>query len=183
VDDYISQNNNRKGCVIDSLSVGPESALIIEKLCQLIKQGHEFEEIKSQITDYQNTTHLIFCLDSLRNLANNGRVSTAVAKFAGLLGIRIVGKASLEGTLEIADKCRGSAKAHQSIINNMLKEGYNGGKLRIHHCENPDGASLLEEEIKSRFPKADVSIKETRALCSFYAESGGLLVGFEGKRK
>jgi len=33
------------------------------------------------------------------------------------------------------------------------------------------------------FPAASVVIGETGALCSFYAESGGLLVGFEGGEK
>jgi hypothetical protein len=31
----------------------------------------------------------------------------------------------------------------------------------------------------SHFPKTDIRIETTTALCSFYAEQGGLLVGFE----
>lgn len=183
VEEYLNENPNRKGFVIDTLSVGPESTLIIDKLCALINSGLDFEQIKEEIINYQKSTHLLFCLESLKNLANNGRVNSTVAKIAGILGIRIIGKASFVGTLELTHKCRGAAKAHSCIIENMLSEGYSGGKVHIHHCENKDAADYIKSEIKARFPEAETVIRETRALCSFYAESGGLLIGFEGKNK
>lgn len=181
--EYLSDHPDRNGYVIDTLSVGPESVLIIEKLRELINSGHPFEEIREKIISYKKNTHLIFCLDSLRNLANNGRVSHAVAKVAGILGIRIVGKASNEGTLEITDKVRGADKAISAIFKNMLATGFKGGTVRIHHCQNPASAETLANMIKAKFHNVSIRIQETRALCSFYAESGGLLVGYEGASK
>lgn len=183
VEEYISEHPDRKGAVLDSLSTGPENALIIEKLIELIEQGLAFEEIERQVREYMRTTHLVFCLDSLRNLANNGRVNKAVAKVVGLLGIRIIGKASNEGTLEITDKVRGADKALSEVYANIRKLGYNGGKIRIHHCQNEAAANALAKMINADFPASQVVIDKTGALCSFYAESGGLLVGFEGSKK
>lgn len=183
VNDYLSRNPEKKGFVIDTLSAGPEIALIVEKLRDLIATGIDFDEIKAKINEYKNKTHLIFSLESLRNLANNGRVSMAVAKFAGLLGIRAIGKASLEGTLEMTDKVRGAKNSLSTVFKNMLTTGYIGGRVRIHHCQNDDAAKSLAQMIKDKFPKASVIIEKTGALCSFYAESGGLLVGFEGEEK
>ncbi len=183
VEEYLSKHPDRKGAVLDSLSTGPENALIIEKLIELIEQGLPFEEIEKQVREYMKTTHLVFCLDSLRNLANNGRVNKAVAKVVGLLGIRIIGKASNEGTLEITDKVRGADKALSEVYANIRKLGYNGGKIRIHHCQNEAAASALTKMISADFPKVEAVIDKTGALCSFYAESGGLLVGFEGSEK
>lgn len=182
-EEYSEAHPDRNVFVVDTLSVGPESTLIIEKLVSLIENGMEFDEIKEKITEYQKSTHLLFCLESLRNLANNGRVNSAVAKISGILGIRIVGKASMTGTLELTDKCRGAAKAYATIIKNMLNEGYSGGKVHIHHCQNIEAALIIKEEIKKLFNNAVTIIRETKALCSFYAESGGLLIGFEGKEK
>lgn len=181
--DYLSEHPDRNGYVIDTLSVGPEAVLIIEKLKEFISSGMHFSEIKEKIIEYKKNTHLIFCLDSLRNLANNGRVSHAVAKIAGILGIRIVGKASNEGTLEITDKARGADKALAAIIKNMSSTGFAGGVVRIHHCQNLASAETLGRMIKEKFKGAIIKIQETRALCSFYAESGGLLVGYEGAAK
>lgn len=183
LNEHLSKNPDKQGYVIDSLSAGPEVTMIVEKLQELISSNMDFKKIKEKILEYKNKTHLIFSLDSLRNLANNGRVSFAVAKVAGLLGIRVIGKASNEGTLEITDKARGSVKAIADIVKNMLKNGYEGGKVRIHHCRNLNMANNLMEKIKEKFPKAAVIIQETRGLCSFYAESGGLLIGFEGMNK
>ena len=34
--------------------------------------------------------------------------------------------------------------------------------------------------ILAEFPNARIKIEPTTALCSFYAEAGGLMIGFEG---
>ena len=67
-------------------------------------------------------------LESMKNLANNGRVSPIVAKLAGMLGIKVIGKASREGTLEQIEKCRGAAKALPSIVENMISLGRESGE-------------------------------------------------------
>ena len=181
--EYMDMHKDRKVHVVDSLSTGPESALIIEKLRSLVKEKLPFDEIVEKINEFKSRTHLIFALESLHNLANNGRVSPLVAKVAGALGIRVVGKASNEGTLEITEKVRGAAKTVAQIVENMKKTGFDGLKARIHHCENAEVASKLSDAIKAAFPKAMVEIFPTRGLCSFYAERGGLLVGYSGSKK
>ena len=183
LNEHLEAHPEKHGFVIDTLSTGPENALIIEKLQELISSKLDIDEIKAKINEYKNKTHLIFSLDSLRNLANNGRVNPAVAKIAGVLGIRIIGKASNEGTLEITNKVRGYEKSLSQIFKNLKESGYTGGKLRIHHCQNLKAAQALCETVKHEFKNAIIIIQETRALCSFYAESGGLLVGFEGAAK
>ena len=177
--EHLDEHPEKKATVLDPLSVGPESTLIIEKLQELISQNLSFEEIETTIRQYMTRLHLLFSLDSLKNLANNGRVNKAVASITGILGIRVVGKASDIGTLEVTDKARGSKNALNTIYNNLIKLGYKGGKIRIHHCQNPESAKTLADRIKAAFPNALITIGQTTALCSFYAESGGLLVGFE----
>lgn len=176
---YEAEYNGRRVCVIDSLSAGPELVLIIEKLEEFIEQGMPFEDICREIEVYKQNTGLVFILESLKNFAANGRVSPAVAKIAGVLGIRIVGKASQQGTLEPTDKCRGAAKALTALVRNLETLGFRGGKLRIAHCQNEAAALELKARIESVFPQTDVTIQPCRGLCSYYAEKGGLLVGFE----
>ncbi len=166
-------------CVLDTLSTGPEMRLIMEKLKQWIEEGRPFAQIREDITEYMKHTHLLFSLESLTNLARNGRVSPAVAKIAGVLGIRVVGKASDQGTLEQLHKCRGEKKALETLLAEMGAIGYHGSKVRISHCFNPEAAQKLKEMVLSAFPESDVQVEPTGGLCSFYAEQGGLLVGFE----
>ena len=178
--EYEAKHPNAKVLIVDSLSAGPELELIIEKMEEVLKEEQSFEKMSEAVTDYCKHSHLLFALKHLDNLARNGRVNPAVAKIAGALGIRVVGKASDEGTLQQLHKCRGEAKAISSIWDEMKKHGYSGGKVRLAHCFNPQMAQTLSDTIHQSYPNADVRITNCTALCSFYAEEGGLMVGYEG---
>ncbi len=177
--EYETQFPDRNVFVIDSLSTGGEMQLIIEKLEELILADNSFDDICKQITEYQKSTGLLFMLESLKNLANNGRVSHAVAKISGILGIRIIGLASDEGRLDITDKSRGEKKALVSIIERLKATGCKNSKIRISHCQNEAFAETLKAELQKAFNTTDIKIQKTGGLCSFYAESGGVLIGFE----
>ena len=176
----LADHPERKVHIIDSLSTGAESFIIIERIRSLILEGKSFEEIKNEIIDYSvNHTRLIFALESMRNLANNGRVSPVKAKMAEIFGIRAIGRASDEGTLEMICKSRGPLNTANDIFTNMVGDGYKGGRVRIHHANNLSAAELVKTKIVEKFPDASIDIAMTGGLCSFYAEQGGLIVGFE----
>lgn len=176
---YEADHDGARVYVVDSLSAGPELTLITEKLEQMILEGMDFAQICQAIETYKQNTGLLFMLESLNNFAANGRVSPAVAKIAGVLGIRIVGKASDQGTLEPTDKCRGEAKSLTTILAHLKAHGLSAGKVQIAHCSNEQAARKLKAMIQTEIPGASVAIGENRGLCSYYAEIGGLLVGYE----
>ena len=177
--EYEEKYPDRKVFVIDSLSTGPEMKLIAEKLEEYILNGESFSDICKKIKLYLNKTGLLFMLRSLKNLANNGRVSKIIAKAVGVLGIRIVGRASDVGELEQLSKNRGEKNGLTALFETMKSLGYNGGKVRLAHCNNENGAKELELIIRAEFSGADIEIYPCRGLCSFYAEEGGILLGFE----
>ncbi len=174
---YEEDHPGRRVEVIDTLTAGPEITLMVEKARDMIAEGKGIDDVVAGIRGYK--TELLFMLESMKNLANNGRVSKLAAKAAGILGIRAVGRASDEGTLELLAKCRGGVKAIDTIVNYMKEYGFKGGRVRIAHCLNESAAKTLAEKIKADFSSAKVIIGECRALCSFYAERGGMLIGFE----
>ena len=176
---YETEHPGRRVLVIDSLSAGPELTLLVEKLEELVVAGKSFEEICDYMPKYQKKTGLLFMLESLNNFAANGRVSPAVARIAGVLGIRIVGKASDAGTLEPTDKCRGEEKSLKTILKHLKESGLKTGKVILAHCLNESAANTLKNLIETDLPNVTVKIGKNLGLCSFYAEKGGLLVGFE----
>ena len=176
---YLEQHPERKIHVFDSLSTAGEMILMAEKIRELTGKGLDFEAVVEQVKDYQANTRLLFSLESLRNLVNNGRVPAAVAAVAGMLGIRLIGKASDVGTLQPIGKARGEKKLIPELIKHLAQMGYKGGKVRINHSVNPAAALKLKEAIQALYPNADVLIDKNGALCSFYAEKGGLIIGFE----
>ena len=176
---YEEKYPERRVFVLDSLSTGPEMKLIIEKAVELAAAGKSFEEVCEGALEYSKKTALFFLLKSMKNLANNGRVGRISATAAGLLGIRVLGKASDKGDLEPLDKCRGQSVIFKTIISRMKENGYCGGRVRIANCRNEEEACILKDAIIGEFPKAEIEIYPARGLCSFYAENGGLLIGFE----
>lgn len=176
---YESDNEGKRVFVIDTLSAGPEVTLTVEKLEEYIAQGMAYEDICNHITGYLKKTGLIFMLKSLKTFANNGRVSPVVAKIVDIAGICIVGKASDEGTLEPMHKCRGEKRSLETLVETLRSEGFRSGKISIGHCQNLSAADQLKKSILAKFQNAQVEIHKLKGLCSFYAEKGGVLVGFE----
>lgn len=178
---YEEAHPDRRVFVLDSRSAGPEITLTVRRLEELVCESKPFEEICSEITYYLQGTGLIFMLRSLKNFANNGRVSPLVAKIVGIAGICVVGKAGDEGTLEPTHKCRGEGRSMETMIEDLGLMGLKTGRVSIGYCRNEAGAYTLEAMIRAKFPQAEVEMHPLRGLCSFYAENGGLLVGFEKK--
>ena len=153
--------------------------MLIEKLAEDMLAELSFEEICQHGEAYMQKTGIFFCLQSFHNFAQNGRVNKTVAKLGGMLGIRIMATASIEGTIEIVDKCRGENAALKKFLEKLEHANFAGGKIALAHCENEAFAKTVAEAVRDRYPGAKITIYETRGLCSFYAEQGGILLGFE----
>lgn len=177
---YEEENPGKKVFVLDSYTAGGEQKLHVEKLRDLILEGKDYETVCKEITEYKDHgTSLVFSLESMINLANNGRVPMVVAKIASMVGLRMIGIVSEEGQIHPTDKARGEKNSQETIYAKMKSEGYKGGRLRIDHCFNPETANAIKAKALAEFPDADIRIEPTSALCSFYAEKGGMMIGFE----
>ena len=179
-EEYEEEFPERKVFILDSLSAGPEMHLLMEKIEQLRETESDFETVCRKLQEYSNHTTMLFALESMKNLANNGRISPAKAKIAGVLGIRAIGKAQ-DGKLQMNAKCRGEKTTLAEILKEMKDYGYEGGKVILDHCLNLKMAEKMKAEIQKELPQAEVRIGENTGLCSFYAEKGGLMIGFETK--
>ena len=179
-DTYMEEHPGRKVFIIDSLSTGPEMMMIVEKIRQCEAAGDDFETTRDKVLDYANHNHTLFCLESMMNLARNGRVPMAVAKIAGMLGIRVAGDVE-GGEITPVHKPRGAKKATQALVEMMKERGfYDGAQLRVAHCFAENQAMDLKNAVMAEFPNTRFTLEPTAGLCSFYAEAGGLIIGFEG---
>ncbi|HFI0632492.1 TPA: DegV family protein [Streptococcus suis] len=181
-DMYVEEHPEVNIHLIDSLSAGGEMDLIVDEINRLIATGLEFEELVQAITTYQENSKLLFVLAKVDNLVKNGRLSKLVGTVVGLLNIRMVGEASSEGKLELLQRARGHKKSLAAAFEEMKKAGYNGGRIVMAHRNNDKFFQQFSELVKSTFPNAIVDQVATSGLCSFYAEDGGLLMGYEVNR-
>ena len=177
---YMEENPGKKAYIFNTLSAGPQQMFLNGKVMELAEQGCDFETIKEKALEYYKNTHILFCLESMMNLARNGRVSVAAAKIAGVLGIRACGDVQA-GMITPVHKPRGAKKATETLLEMMKERGfYDGAQLRIAHCFAQKQAQDLADATLAQFPNAKITIEPTTALCSFYAEAGGMMIGFEG---
>ena len=98
----------------------------------------------------------------------------------GALGIRVIGDVKA-GLITPTDKVRGDKKAIPALAEMMKARGFRDGNiLRIAHCYGEEPALMLRDAVLAEFPNTRFILEPTQALCSFYAEAGGLMIGFEG---
>ena len=177
---YREEHPDARIYVIDSMAAGPEMAMIVDKIRTLMDQGMDPDQVMEQVKDYQGHLYTLFCLESLTNLARNGRVNPTVAKLAGVLGIRVCGEAQ-QGQIVPIHKARGAKKALNTLVEMIVERGFQDGcLLRVAHCFAPETAQALGDAILEKFPNARFQMETTGVLCSYYAEQGGLMIGFEG---
>ncbi|AWM73787.1 fatty acid-binding protein DegV [Lactobacillus apis] len=177
---YEKDNPGSKVIVVDSRTAGPEISVIQREIKRLVEdKSVRFVDIDQKISEYKTHTHLLVILQSLHNLALNGRVNIAVAKMAKMLNIDVVGTASEEGKLEPISKVRGMKRAFKELLKLMDERKYKGGPVIIDQCNNEKDANSLKEKILAIYPQAEIVIRPMRGLCAFYAEEGSLMVGFD----
>ena len=180
VQEYMEEHPDRKAYAIDSLSTGPEMMMIVDKILECEAVGMDFEATKEAVLHYANHNHTLFCLESMMNLGRNGRVPMAVARIAGLLGVRATGDVE-GGQITALHKPRGAKKATETLFAMIKERGFKDGNvLRIAHCFGEESALALRDMVLAEFPNTKFILEPTTALCSFYAEKGGLIIGFEG---
>ena len=66
---YMEENPGKKAYIFNTLSAGPQQMFLNEKVMELAEQGCDFETIKEKALEYYKNTHILFCLESMMNLA------------------------------------------------------------------------------------------------------------------
>ena len=165
--------------VIDSRSTSGTMVLLARKLNELIGQGKVFEEVVNEIEQYNHTMQLTFCLSNYSNLVKTGRMSAFKGAVASALGIRAVSMKSPKGEIQVLSKQRGDNNTYKYMVNQMASlKDLKKCHIVISHCMNADGAYKVKNLLKELYDAVDVEVIETKGLCSFYANVGGILVSY-----
>lgn len=165
--------------VLDSLSTGGEMALAIWKVNELIGQKLPFQDLVVEWDTWFQSKQVLFALACFDNLVKNGRMSKLMGFVAGAMNMRAVGRGSEEGRLEILHKTRGENRMLALLLEEMDHRGYLGTTPAvISHCFNEAAANLLKNGIQRRWENAPVVVLPCSGLTSFYAEEGGIILGY-----
>ena len=159
----------------DSASSGELNiALYIQSLCQA---SLPFEEIEEKTRSFIKNMRTYFVLESLDTLRKNGRLTGLQAFFATALNIKPVMGAD-SGVIIKLDQARGINKALTRMADIAIREaGETKDKvLIIAHCNNPERAEVVKNEMCRQASFKDVIITETAGVATVYASDGGTIV-------
>lgn len=174
------QAPDRRVAVIDSLSTGPEMCLIVRRLRACIEEGMDFDAVVAEARRGMEDSRIIFSLSSYNNLIKNGRMHRIVGLAAHTLNLWGVGIGSPEGEIAFRKMTRGSKRAVEVIVHDMKERSGTVDTVVIDHCVNPEFAEKLRAAVLAEWPAAAITVRQTRGLCSYYAEQHGVIVGYSG---
>lgn len=164
--------------VFNSCSASVGQTLIAMKIEEYEKAGLPFEEVVAKVDAFIAEQHTYFVLESLEALRKNGRLSNLKAFVANALNIKPVMGATSIGTICQKDQARGMNRALKRMAHYVAEEVIHPEEkiVAISHCNCPERAELMKEEIQKRIQVKDFLILDTAGVSSLYASDGGVIV-------
>lgn len=166
--------------VLDSKNASLGLGILVYKAAQMARDGHTMQDmvqmIKRNITEVKN----YFVLDTLDNVVKGGRLDRVRGAIASVLNIKLLMKASEEGTLEVVSKTRGTQSAIRKLIDKIGDYGHDFEKriLAIAHSNCEERAHQVKDMILERYPFKEVIMSEMGPVIGTYAGEGGILVSY-----
>ncbi|HKM00668.1 MAG TPA: DegV family protein [Sedimentibacter sp.] len=166
--------------IFDSKTACAGETLVALKVKQLIDDNLKPADIVEQTEKYITKLRTLFILDSLDNLAKNGRITNFKAMIANIMHIVPIMGEDGEGRIVLRESIRGKKKAFNRLVD-MIAEynvDFENTVLGITHVNCFEKAEKLREDIKARYPFKDVKIFTSSGLSTVYADDGGIVIAF-----
>ena len=171
---------NKKVYVFNSRSACIGETLVALKIQECAEKGASFEEIVEQVEDYIRRRETLFVLENLETLRKNGRLTGMKAALVSVLNIKPIMMGTPEGTIEQCAIGRGTKKALKKMIEEVGNRvsDFENRIFGISHCNCPDRALYVKEEIEKRYPFKQIIIADTAGVGTLYANDGGIVIAF-----
>jgi len=134
--------------VIDTESTINGSAYLAEKILQYLNEGHDSSETAVYLEALKDQGSLVFTVDNLKTLFDNGRLSRLQATIGNILRIKPILRFK-RGVLDVEHKVRGFQKAAKYLVDeakNMIDMGKKA-IIRIAFVDRSIEAKELEHEM------------------------------------
>ena len=164
--------------VFNSRSASIGETLIGMKVQECEQAGMSFEETVRSVEQYISEQHTYFVLETLETLRKNGRLSKVKAFVANALNIKPVMASTPEGEICQLGQARGMTKALKKMVEELVAGVTNSEKriLAISHCNCPERAKAVVEEVKKLAKFKDIVVVGTAGISSMYANDGGIIM-------
>lgn len=181
--DLVQEEGGHRIHLVNSRAAGGKLEMLVILLDRYLTVHPDatFEEACAYIDGIEQNSSVLFSLSSYENLTKSGRMPKMAGILANKLNIRVLGCASEEGTIKIVAPTRGQKKMIAKVIQSMESDGYKGGLVCMDHVDNEAGCQEIAAAIIAKWPEAEIMIMPCGGLCSYYAESKGIIIGYDWK--
>lgn len=181
--DLVQEEGGHRIHLVNSRAAGGKLEMLVILIDRYLTVHPDatFEEACAYIDGIEQNSSVLFSLSSYENLTKSGRMPKMAGILANKLNIRVLGCASEEGTIKIVAPTRGQKKMIAKVIQSMESDGYKGGLVCMDHVDNEAGCQEIAAAITAKWPEAEIMIMPCGGLCSYYAESKGIIIGYDWK--
>lgn len=139
---------------VDTKTLSAAAGWQVEAAARAVKAGWAKDQILPLIQRIGHAAESVYTLNELKYLIHGGRISHMKGIIASLINIKpIIGVEKENGTYVQLAQVRTFKGALKGLVNQMLRKHESGSELKVQvlHSMNPEGASMLREEIDKVF--------------------------------
>ena len=164
--------------VFNSKSASIGETIIGLKVQEYEEAGLAFDEVVKKTEEYIASMNTFFVLETLETLRKAGRLSNIKAFVANTLNIKPVMGSTKEGTIQQLGRARGMKKALMKMVEDAVAstKDCNERILAISHCNCPQRAEFVKEQILKLAKFKAVVVVNTAGVSSMYANDGGVIL-------
>lgn len=175
---YLEEREKKDIYVFNSRSASVGETLIAGKIAECEESGMTFDQVVETVEKYIEGQDTYFVLENLETLRKNGRLSNIKAFVASALKIKPVMGATPAGTIYQLNQARGINKALLKMIDYVTEKTVDkeNKTLAISHCNCPERAKMVKEELLKRGSYREVLVLDTAGVSTMYANDGGVII-------
>lgn len=176
----LEEEPDRKIEVINARTASAGQALLLFEAYQKIQENYSLDELVTHLNHKVKHTATLFVLKTLENLVLGGRIDKVKGTLAKTLNIKLLMKASDEGTIEVAEKVRGDKKSIRRFVDQIgeYARTFEDKVLVMTHCNAAERAKSVLNEIKAKYKFKETYVTEMGPLISTYGGDGALVISF-----
>ncbi|RKQ30920.1 DegV family protein [Oceanobacillus halophilus] len=176
----LEEEPNRKIEVINTKTASCGVSLLLHEADSKLKEGYSLEQLVQHLHERVEQTTTLFVLKTLENLVIGGRLDKVKGKIAKTLNIRLLMRASEEGTIEVLERVRGDKKSVRRFIDQIgeYTKNFEDKIISMTHGNDENRAKQILSEIRSKYAFKDALLTETGPLISTYGGEGAIVIAF-----
>jgi DegV family protein with EDD domain len=166
--------------VFDSRTGSGGMAMMVMEAAAMARDGAGTAQIIRRLEAMRAETRTAVALNTLENAVKGGRVSPLAGMAAMLLGVKPIITVLPDGSVSVADRVRGRARALDRLLEMAAAErsDWPGRRVAVAHGNCPADAEAFAARVRERFGPKELVMMPIGATIGSHAAEGAILFSY-----